>query len=331
MFYDKCFITCVVTFMHRTNRRIEAFIFSLAAILLMQLASFAANNDSRRGDAANIRVLIVDGYSNHDWQLTTRLLRGILEPSGICKCSVSTAPPTADSTSWNSWHPKFSNYDVVIQTCNDIQGGPSWPVDIQQTFEEFVRNGGGVLIFHSGNNAFPNWPAYNEMIGLGWRKKEQGVALAIGKNEKIERIPAGEGENTTHGARSDVLVHLLGKHPIHSGIPRAWKTPELEVYTYARGPAHNLEVLSYGYDPKTNMNWPLEWTTQYGLGRVYSSTFGHVWRGDKQPKSMRCAGEQTLVLRAVQWLAKRSVTIPVPADFPSEDAISVRAEIELPK
>jgi len=22
----------------------------------------------------------------------------------------------------------------------------------------------------SGNNAFPDWPVYNQMIGLGWRK-----------------------------------------------------------------------------------------------------------------------------------------------------------------
>jgi hypothetical protein len=49
---------------------------------------------------------------------------------------------------------------VVIQTCNDI-GGP----------------GGGALVFHSGNNAFPDGDAYNEVIGLGWRKNHQGDVL----------------------------------------------------------------------------------------------------------------------------------------------------------
>mgnify|MGYP006180946763 CR=1 FL=1 len=31
----------------------------------------------------------------------------------------------------------------------------------------FVRNGGGLYVWHAGNNAFPHWPAYNDMIGLG--------------------------------------------------------------------------------------------------------------------------------------------------------------------
>ena len=106
-------------------------------------------------------------------------------------------------------------------------------------------------------------------------------------------------------------------------------TPDIEVYHYARGPAARLEVLSYGFDPDTKMNWPLEWTTTYGKGRVYTSTFGHVWAGDTQPARMRCAGVQTIVMRALQWLARRPVTIPVPPDFPAADQLSVRGEIRL--
>jgi type 1 glutamine amidotransferase len=114
-------------------------------------------------------------------------------------------------------------------------------------------------------------------------------------------------------------------------MPRAWLTPGLEVYYYARGPAENVQVLSYGFDPRTKMNWPLEWTVNYGKGRVYTSTFGHVWKGDVQPASMRCADEQTLMLRALQWVAKRPITVAVPADFPTEKAVSVRGEIAIPK
>lgn len=279
---------------------------------------------------SKIKVLIVDGFSNHDWRQTTALLRGILEPSGLFDVSVSTSPPTAASPGWEQWRPKFDDYDVVIQTCNDIGGGPSWPPAVQAAFEKFVSKGGGVLVFHSGNNAFPDWPAYNRMIGLGWRQKQQGIALAVDPHEKIIRIPAGQGEGTGHGARLDVVVHRLGDDPIHRGMPRAWKTPGLEVYYYARGPAQRLHVLSYGYDPHTQMNWPLEWTVNFGHGRIYSSTFGHVWKGDVQPASLRCADEQTLLLRAFQWLARRRVTVAVPVDFPTQEATSIRPEIVLP-
>jgi type 1 glutamine amidotransferase len=168
------------------------------------------------------------------------------------------------------------------------------------------------------------------MIGLGWRKKDFGVALSIDAHEQIVVIPAGEGRDTGHGDRLDTVVHRLGDHPIHAGLPRAWLTPDIEVYYYARGPARNLTVLSYGHDPLTAMDWPLEWTVAYGQGRVYTSTFGHVWKGDVQPARMRCAGVQTIVVRALQWLAHREVTFPVPADFPTADNISVRGEIALP-
>lgn len=293
------------------------------------LAALLAATGLAAAAEPRIRVLITDGYSNHDWRRTTALIRGILEPTGQFKVDVSTAPPTKDTPGWDAWRPKFSDYDVVIQTCNDLGGGPPWPRAVQEDFENFVRNGGGVYVWHAGNNAFAGWPAYNEMIGLGWRKKDFGAALAVGANGLIARIPAGEGLDTGHGTRLDTVVHRLGDHPIHAGLPRTWMTPDIEVYYHARGPAKNLEVLSYGYDPVTKMNWPLEWTVSFGRGRVYTSTFGHVWKGDTQPARMRCAGVQTVVVRALQWLAGRPVTWPIPPDFPAADRLSVRGEIPL--
>src|SRR6266480_5844170 len=91
-----------------------------------------------------------------------------------------------------------------------------------------------------------------------------------------------------------------------------------------------MRVLSDGYDQHTRMNWPLEWTVRFGRGRVYSSTFGHVWKGDFQPPSLRCTGEQTLPLRTLQWLARRPVTVAIPADSPTEAATPICREIQIP-
>ena len=44
--------------------------------------------------AAPIRVLIVDGFNNHDWRLTTKQVRAFIEPTGLFDVSVSTAPET---------------------------------------------------------------------------------------------------------------------------------------------------------------------------------------------------------------------------------------------
>jgi hypothetical protein len=276
-----------------------------------------------------IRVLIVDGYSNHDWRLTTALVRGILEPTGIFAVDVSTAPATEDAPEMATWRPVFANYDVVIQTCNNNRGGPMWPEAVRSDFENYVAQGGGVYVWHAGNNSFSSWAAYNDMLGLGYRKKDFGTAIHVGNDGELIRIPSGEGTDSGHGPRAGTVVKRLGDHPIHTGLPRQWFTPDIEVYFYPRGPAKNLTVLSYGFDPFTKMNWPLEWSVSYGQGRVYTSTFGHVWKGDTQPERMRCAGLQTVVVRALQWLAGREVTWPVPTDFPGMDKPSVRGEIPL--
>ncbi len=274
-----------------------------------------------------IRVLIVDGFSNHDWRQTAALIRKILAPSGQFDVSVSTAPEKADDAGWNTWRPKFADYDVVIQTCNDISHGPKWPEAVQKDFEAYARNGGGVYIFHSAENGFVGWKEYERMVGLCWRKADYGTAICLNEDGTLRRIPPGVGGGTSHGQRGDVLVTRLGEDPIHAGMPRAWLSPDMEVYYYARGPAENVHVLAYARDskPGQGMLWPVEWTVDYGQGRVYVSTYGHVWRGDVDPPSMRCAAVQTIIPRAVQWLAHRPVTIPVPSDFPGTNAVSVRA------
>ncbi len=299
-----------------------------AAILCALLIPLTGNSSETAPH--KIRVLVVDGFSNHDWKLTTQLIRAVIEPTGLFDVDVSTSPPTAASAGWDQWRPKFSDYDVVIQNCNDINGGPSWPKEVQTAFEDYVRNGGGVYVWHSGNNAFPDWSEYNKIIGMGWRKKDFGWALTVDEAGRITRIPPGEGQGTGHGKRFDALINRLGEHPIHQGLPRRWKAADIEVYYYVRGPAENIEILSYAFEPKTQMNWPIEWTVRYGKGRVYTSTLGHVWKGDTQPPTLRCAGVQTLLVRALQWLANRPVTLPVPSDFPTETSTSIRAELPLP-
>ncbi|HSY19294.1 MAG TPA: ThuA domain-containing protein [Candidatus Acidoferrales bacterium] len=292
----------------------------IALVFAMVLGAVAADS--------KIRVLIVDGFSNHDWQQTTLLIQGVLKPSGLFEVSVSTTPQSTNGEDWAAWRPNFSKYDVVIQTCNDISHGPKWPEPVKKDFEGFVRNGGGVYIFHSAENAFVGWKEYEQMVGLCWRKADYGTAIRVNEDGSLVRIPPGEGSGTSHGKRGDVLVTRLGDDLIHAGMPRAWLSPDMEVYFYARGPAENVNVLAYARDskPGQGMLWPVEWTTTYGKGRVYVSTYGHVWRGDVKPPAMRCAAVQTIIPRAVQWLAQRPVTVPVPKDFPGTNAVSVRPE-----
>ena len=98
----------------------------------------------------------------------------------------------------------------------------------------------------------------------------------------------------------------------------------MEIYRYARGPARNLDVIAYAHDGLDERLFPVEWTVSYGLGRVYVSAYGHVWFGGATPPSMRCAAFQTLMPRALKWLARRDPGTQLPPDFPGPHATSLR-------
>jgi len=288
---------------------------------LIVIFSFLFFSTSLHAQNDRIKVLIIDGYSNHDWRYTTEVIKTMLVNSGFCEVDISTAP-TNNSPDYNSWNPDFSKYDVVVQNVNSLGNGNSWPKQVQTKFENYMKNGGGMYVFHSANNSFPEWVEYNKMIGLGWRNANQGVAIEI-KDNKMVKIPSSEGENTSHGPRVDLVVNVLKSHPINNRFPAKWKTPDIELYTYARGPAVNIEILSYTLDTKTNKNWPVDWVVNYGKGRVYNSTFGHLWNDLRMPPSVQCVGFQTTFLRAIQWVAGKKVTVEVPKNFPSENEVSL--------
>ncbi len=149
-----------------------------------------------------ISVVIIDGFSNHDWKQTTEVTKWILEESGLFKVDINTIP--VDSTERSSWLPEFEKYAVVIQNTNNIDNKElRWPKEAEQRLEKYLADGGGLYILHSANNAFPQWKEYNKMIGLGWRSRGEGYAFEIEKNGGLRKYKPGEGRSTNHGDRFD--------------------------------------------------------------------------------------------------------------------------------
>lgn len=290
---------------------------ALAALILILSACLAT------AAPADIRVLIVEGFSNHSVEKTTQKIRDILATEPAFKVSVSTMP-AFNTEAWRAWEPNFAAYDVIIQTCNNYANREiTWPDRVKTELESYLRGGGGMYVYHGANNAFPGWSEYDKMLGMGWREADYGKALQI-KDGRLVEIPAGVGKKTRHGPRFDAVVHRFGDHPIHASLPPRWKSADLEVYSYARGPLENLTVLSYARDPVNDMDFPIEWVVEYGAGRTYSSTYGHYWHDQDNPPGVRDVAFQTLMVRALQWLAKHPVTPTVPANFPTESAVSLQ-------
>jgi hypothetical protein len=264
-----------------------------------------------------LSALIVDGINNHDWEAGTRGLQALLAAAHRFRVDVSTTPPReAPAAAWNGWRPDFPRYDVVIVNFNGghKEDGLRWPAEVEQAFERYVLGGGGLVIYHAANNAFLQWPAYNNMIGLGWRDKTFGPGLAIGDDgTSVITIPAGSGLPPGHGPRHDFdLCLTTPAHPITQGLPHCWLHPSEQLTHGQHGPAVGLTILTYARSDVSKQNEPMDWISRAGKGRIYVTMLGHTWKNEPNP-NLDDVNFQTLVARGTEWAASGTVTIPAPA------------------
>lgn len=276
--------------------------------------------------ADRITVLIVDGQNNHDWENTTPYLRRMLEETDRFRVFVATTPPRgATPEQWNGFRPQFADYDVVLSNYN----GETWPEQQRQAFVQFVIEGGGVVNVHAANNPFPDWPEFNEMIGLAWRPAEAGDRITVKADGELVRTPAGEGPGAGHGQQHAYPVVIRDhRHPVVAGLPREWLHPQDELYHGQRGPAANMSLLATAWsDPRTGgtgAHEPMVWWVPYGEGRVFTTVLGHVGRGQPQESwPMRCRGFQSIMTRACEWVATGDVSLPLPAELPTAEQVSL--------
>jgi type 1 glutamine amidotransferase len=268
---------------------------------------------------AKLKALIVDGQNNHgNWPTTTKMMKKYLEDSGRFTVDVATTAPKGTDANFK---PKFADYDVVVSNYN----GADWPKETQAAFVEYVKNGGGFVVVHAADNAFGNWPEYNEMIGLGgWggRNEKSGPYVYLSSDGKVVRDDkAGGGGH--HGAQHPFEIIVRdSEHPITKGMPREWMHMNDELYDKLRGPAENMTILATAFATPdkggSGLNEPMLMTIQYGKGRVFHTPMGH---GND---SQECVGFITCLVRGAEWAATGEVTLPIPKDFPKPNETSSR-------
>ncbi|MCA9055813.1 MAG: ThuA domain-containing protein [Planctomycetaceae bacterium] len=276
--------------------------------------------------AEPIRVLIVDGQNNHDWQRTTPYIQDFLTATGRFDVEVATTPEKGSpEEAWNGFRPRFSRYDVVLSNYN----GETWPEPVRGAFESYVQNGGGVVNVHAANNPFPDWDAFNQMIGLAWRPATFGSRLVLNDAGETVTVPPGEGPGAGHGPQHAYPVIVRDReHPVMQGFPPEWMHPADELYHGQRGPAEGMHLLATAYSAPdqrgTGFHEPMVWWIGYGQGKVFTTLLGHV--GRNQPAEswpMRDRAFQAVVCRGCEWVAAGNVTLPLPAEMPTGSDVSL--------
>jgi len=189
-----------------------------------------------------LKALIVDGQNNHNWRATTPVLKDILEKSERFTVDVATSPTKRDkeddaeayAKNMAAFKPDFAKYDVIIGNYNSNETRDDWSPETMKAFEQYIEDGGGFVCFHAADNSFPNWEAYNKMIGLGgWDRGH--LPETAGKYlywEDGKAVTSNErGARGRHGPSWAFLIEVRDKeHPIMAGLPEAFRHASDELY-----------------------------------------------------------------------------------------------------
>lgn len=272
----------------------------IAAALFLSIAALEA--------AKPIKALLITGQNNHNWPVSSVVIKKQLEDSGKFEVTVATSPKQGEDMS--KFILDFSPYKLVILDYN----GDHWPEATRTGFMDFVNKGGGVVVYHAADNAFGDWPEFTKIVALGgWGEyNEQSGPYAYWKDGALFKDNS-PGRAGSHGKQHVyTLTCRNDKHPITKGLPATYQHGPDELYDRMRGPANIKEVL-YTANSTLETNGSgreevLIFTVDHPKARIFHTMIGHAGPTVENCPAMNTEAFKVTLLRGCEWAATGKVS-----------------------
>jgi type 1 glutamine amidotransferase len=215
--------------------------------------------------AKRVVILTGDDFPGHLWRETGPDLAKLLRTDPQLEVTLSESPALLGSavlTAYDAVVIHFKNYNQRILTAE-----PLW-----KNLEQYVHNGGGLVIAHFGCGAMQEWNGFVKLSGRIWDPNKRG-----------------------HDPYGSFLVRVRqGSHPITECIADFTTTDEL--YTCLVGdPA--IHVLAEATSKVDQSIQPMAFILNPGKGRVFNSPLGH------DLGALKAQGTRNLYLNGTRWAA----------------------------
>lgn len=240
--------------------------------------------------AAELRALVLSGANNHDWQTTTPEIVRQLEATGLFEVDVTNDPGSLSAA-------EIRRYDVLVNNYY----GPEWSEPTRQAALDYLADGGGMVVIHAADNAFPGWVEFESLIGVAWR--------------------GGAGHGTYH--RYMVTIDDP-QHPILKGVPHFLHAPDELYHNLTWGEGSKAVVIASAYsrpeESGTGRVEPMLLVNHWGKGRMFHTVMGH------DVPTLQGFYHTLILQRGAEWAATGRVTQALPADMPQESWIDPEAD-----
>jgi type 1 glutamine amidotransferase len=207
------------------------------------------------------RMLVIESLHgmSHD---TIPLKNVMLERMG----KITGAWETEFSNDLNNLkYPKIKDYDGIF--LNDIVGEFAAEPAVREGLARFVREGGGMAGMHGTPWASRNWDEFAEMIGAqsAPHRIEQGVMKVY---DRVSPLMKPFQEKDINFREEYYRFNVEGQGRLRWDKVRVLMTVELD------NPAIEPRPWT-GYKRPDNV-YPVSWIRNYGKGRVFYSSLGHM-------------------------------------------------------